>query len=1532
MNNNSISESLLQAISTMIGEGKQTVIECTIVSCDDPVIGEYTVNYQANEFKVYGNANSENTFTPGTNVYVIVPDGDFYKTKYILGVASPGQESEESENPSNAEKYVYISNNFFNVTNEQFKLQSYYPGEALTPLPGQEQVVSLTNNLLPTSLEGYTGLEELKYYLQDGYKTFHLNYSAKTELDYDQTYSEGQYGIRLTIPFVSGSKVYEIKSNKMNGSAKSYNDWAKNYFKIEIDNDLVFDPTGNITLEIFKDDKFLINKPAIDDIFLTNFSLYAVKYLSDTELSGYFLNIKASGSNYFTRTSSPDSSKTLTPELKANGIKVDNSKANFYWYEEDLRVNVNHIEYQPLAGVGWRCINTERAEIRKESAGGEGEIIGYTYTPQETLDIYARNIFDSKEYKCATPYNNQKVSNTIVITSHSEGYDFILETADGQTAYLPEAGPITLIAKFHYAGVTIDGNQDKISNIWLGFDKDGNELDSSKIVVKQSNILEMIDEKPYFVSKAEISSNIINNLLTIKFMSYANTDITISGGSTIPAQKSLGVRSLALTYKQEADFSLYNLFVTNGDKVYKYSSQGYSPMISSYEGSLGCKIETIDPIGFRIFTKDGVELDEDEQYPLCEVQWTISKNSLITPIVDEHSQIVPDDNYWIIKSSGHANLPYVIANYYDITKKNNAIELAVTYDGVTMYDYASLQMFKTGEQGTNGTGCLAYLRATTEGADDYYAYRELGKDNKEYFIELIAVKNNDTYTWYYKDLKTNKICSFDNVDDISFKPLVYKNGIKITSGYEITYDLYDNGLTNNVVDSIDLTTGTDIGVLKLKNAGSVKDNIIRATIKIDGLKLYCYYPIEIVEIDGSCSILNEDINTAIPDLTHGYSAVMYSSNGYDPGINSNESIFNINDNSTITVNSWAWDYNHNAFTEYHNELAANQCKLLPKDIKESNQSVFWISAEGTNTASDKPISVNTKVTYYRPILVYNDCYGLETLNDWDGTKLKIDNEGSYIFGAYSGWGVKHNDNTFTGVLLGSVYSGSTLQNGIFAYNHGSQTFKLDSATGALYIGESGKGQIQILPGSKALIQGGNYIDKDSDPLGVGSGMQIDLSAPTIKYGSQNFMVDANGNLTARNGDFKGIITATGGKIEGDLKVTTGSFIMSDDPNDPEEYYVTIEQGEIILYSVCAQSDNGAKRYPSSTSEPLMFYWNKRVKLTRQGFRVDNNLFNETLDATTSEDNTEEAYVGMSGIFTSYWDREREYGRINPGYHKGIVDINSDGLKFSHFDSPAGDTFNLNDRIYDLRIGHFKPTDEISSFREEINNYWDDQAAPKIPEEMVFLLQDPDVNSDKFLMMANDQMIMVGKNKTSKISPNLFAVANKLDNTVRTRVTDHVVNIRDYFYKNSPYKINDNSMYTLKNNDDVTPGSTELADGCFIIVYDGEDRDRQPLDLTILSVPNSIVRIKSEKTGETIVSVTCDSTGTGHYQGTDLLKYRSYYFNQVLVEIIAQVMTIDCRTFTAKLTINSAASNDVVTVTDSQGHVLANVNCPAIENN
>lgn len=157
-----------------------------------------------------------------------------------------------------------------------------------------------------------------------------------------------------------------------------------------------------------------------------------------------------------------------------------------------------------------------------------------------------------------------------------------------------------------------------------------------------------------------------------------------------------------------------------------------------------------------------------------------------------------------------------------------------------------------------------------------------------------------------------------------------------------------------------------------------------------------------------------------------------------------------------------------------------------------------------------------------PIHFMLNRYSHAAINEWDGNSVVIDkDDNGVILAPQVGAGKKENDNSFTGVLMGTVKEyNKNEETGLFGYGKGVRSFFLDSQTGNAIFGMPGDGQIQILPsgddedGATAILKSSNYNYK---PDGTGTGMKISLSAPYIRFGSGDFEVDPNGHITAKGG-------------------------------------------------------------------------------------------------------------------------------------------------------------------------------------------------------------------------------------------------------------------------------------------------------------------------------------------------------------------------------------------------------------------------------
>lgn len=134
-----------------------------------------------------------------------------------------------------------------------------------------------------------------------------------------------------------------------------------------------------------------------------------------------------------------------------------------------------------------------------------------------------------------------------------------------------------------------------------------------------------------------------------------------------------------------------------------------------------------------------------------------------------------------------------------------------------------------------------------------------------------------------------------------------------------------------------------------------------------------------------------------------------------------------------------------------------------------------------------------ELVWTQPVLIIQNRYGSAMLNNWDGD-LTIDEKNGTILSAMMGAGVKNEDNSFSGVLMGQIgkaFEGDNI--GLYGYHEGAQSFSLD-VKGTATLGKSGKGQIRF-DGNTGAITSGNYDENNV-------GMKIDLDDPFLKaYGA-----------------------------------------------------------------------------------------------------------------------------------------------------------------------------------------------------------------------------------------------------------------------------------------------------------------------------------------------------------------------------------------------------------------------------------------------
>ena len=275
---------------------------------------------------------------------------------------------------------------------------------------------------------------------------------------------------------------------------------------------------------------------------------------------------------------------------------------------------------------------------------------------------------------------------------------------------------------------------------------------------------------------------------------------------------------------------------------------------------------------------------------------------------------------------------------------------------------------------------------------------------------------------------------------------------------------------------------------------------------------------------------------------------------------------------------------------------------------------------------------NVYIIHIKPIIMLYNRYEMSNINGWDGNKLETGD--GYILAPQVGAGKKNDANQFTGVVMGvkQVSEKSTVnqQIGLFGYSSGVQSIFLNAEDGSATFGVSGKGQVIIQPSAnKAIIKSGNYSTTAK------TGMQIDLTTPEIRFGSGNFVVDANGHITAKGGGTIAGWNITDSQLYSNVPVSSGRLVMDsssegkiysgshDSLKSTSKGFYLSEDGLSISNTIrITATDNGKVEVGRISSS---YHWT-----------IDGNSSKSYIgyNASSFNTNTNSVYIGTDGISLS----------------------------------------------------------------------------------------------------------------------------------------------------------------------------------------------------------------------------------------------------------------------------------------------------------
>lgn len=424
-----------------------------------------------------------------------------------------------------------------------------------------------------------------------------------------------------------------------------------------------------------------------------------------------------------------------------------------------------------------------------------------------------------------------------------------------------------------------------------------------------------------------------------------------------------------------------------------------------------------------------------------------------------------------------------------------------------------------------------------------------------------------------------------------------------TQVYELIVRIYDkeNKEIFNI-SNINWSFYYDSGHLLLNN----KTNQICSLTKQTGLKHEELYilKVEVGDLETYFPIPLKSSNNC--DYISGPTQVIYQSNGEPAYYNQEYQAYN--ENSLITEQlNWSiisTDTSINNRGAY--DASIENGKLKPIGVYVSNAPVYGVKCVK-----------NEKVIWTQPILVLQNKWPSAVINKWNGKSIEIDNKNGTILTQALAAGSKNINNEFSGVMIGKWQhtdtESSLKQTGVYGFHNGAMSYAF-TEDGKAFLGKEGRGRIYF-DGDNSTIYSKNYINNygmkidlggDNTPYidmknGANNYIKMDFNdnTPRLKVQSgdsyflldtannsskiylkgskgqkvgaitlstkstddpltigNNFRVEWDGTLFAKNGEFSGTIYADDGTLS-NLEIT-GNLSIVDGGN------ISVDQGAIYV--------------------------------------------------------------------------------------------------------------------------------------------------------------------------------------------------------------------------------------------------------------------------------------------------------------------------------------------------------------------------------
>ena len=211
MTTTKIKDSVYKAIDVIVEKRIEDLrldktIKANIIRCLDADSRKYKVSYGGGEIIAF--AQSEESYLPNVEVYILIPEGNFNNKKWIVGRTSTlNSQTEQNVVVSALDNYGIVGNNIISVVN------SSSPAFYLTAKPTYDAnyLYSINNNIDSALTVNTNALEVYKQEAQGLLVSANFTAALGTK---QQRQGSGDYGLIFNLRFKNYSNTYPTIADK----------------------------------------------------------------------------------------------------------------------------------------------------------------------------------------------------------------------------------------------------------------------------------------------------------------------------------------------------------------------------------------------------------------------------------------------------------------------------------------------------------------------------------------------------------------------------------------------------------------------------------------------------------------------------------------------------------------------------------------------------------------------------------------------------------------------------------------------------------------------------------------------------------------------------------------------------------------------------------------------------------------------------------------------------------------------------------------------------------------------------------------------------------------------------------------------------------------------------------------------------------------------------------------------------------------------------------------------------------------------